>query len=86
MPRCRENLVYTTTGTLPVANGIVFAGAAVTLDRPEDLKPVFLPMDILGLKKRDANNPVAEKSRLTDERIKALQQLLWPNKKEANEE
>jgi len=30
---------YTTTGTMPVTNGKVFAGAAYSLDRPEELKP-----------------------------------------------
>jgi Domain of unknown function (DUF3859) len=30
---------YTTTGTMPVTNGLVFAGAAYRLDRPEELKP-----------------------------------------------
>jgi len=30
---------YTTTGTGPVTNGSVFAGAAYTLDSPEELKP-----------------------------------------------
>ncbi len=41
---------------------------------------------IAWLKKRDANNSVAEKSKLTEERIKVLRQLVWPDKKKANEQ
>jgi len=37
--RGQEEDHYTTTGTGPVTNGSVFAGAAYTLDRPEELKP-----------------------------------------------
>jgi hypothetical protein len=38
------------------------------------------------LKKRDANNSVAEKCDLTQERIKTLQQFLWPTRKETKEQ
>lgn len=41
---------------------------------------------IAWLKKRDANNSAAEKSKLTEERIKVLRQLVWPDKKKANEQ
>ena len=41
---------------------------------------------VAWLKKRDANNSVAEKSKLTEERIKVLRQLVWPDKKKANEQ
>ena len=38
------------------------------------------------LKKREATNSVAEKCSLTEERIDALQQLIWPGKKEAEQQ
>jgi len=37
--RGQEEDHYTTTATLPVINGMVFAGAAYRLDRLEELKP-----------------------------------------------
>jgi len=41
---------------------------------------------IAWLKKREASNSIAEKCGLTEERIKTLQQLVWPDKKEAEEQ
>jgi uncharacterized protein YecT (DUF1311 family) len=40
---------------------------------------------IAWLKKRDATKPLAEKSELTQQRIKVLQELAWPGKKERKE-
>jgi len=37
--RGQDEVQYTTSGTMPVTNGTVFAGAAYRLDRPEELKP-----------------------------------------------
>jgi Domain of unknown function (DUF3859) len=37
--RGQDEVQYTTTDTRPVANGMVFAGAAYRLERPEELKP-----------------------------------------------
>jgi len=41
---------------------------------------------IAWLKQRDATKAVADKSELTEQRIKALQQLAWPGKKEDKEQ
>jgi uncharacterized protein YecT (DUF1311 family) len=41
---------------------------------------------IAWLKKREASNSIPEKCRLTEERIKALQQVVWPGKKEAEQQ
>ena len=41
---------------------------------------------IAWLKQRDATKAVAGKSELTEQRIKALQQLAWPGKKEDKEQ
>ena len=41
---------------------------------------------IAWLKKREASNSIAEKCSLTEARIKALQQLVWPGKKETEQQ
>jgi uncharacterized protein YecT (DUF1311 family) len=41
---------------------------------------------IAWLKQRDATKTPAEKSELTQQRIKVLQELAWPGKKELKEE
>jgi uncharacterized protein YecT (DUF1311 family) len=40
---------------------------------------------IAWLKQRDATKPLADKSELTQQRIKVLQELAWPGKKERKE-
>ena len=37
-------------------------------------------------KKRDTANSLAEKSKLSEERTKALQDLVWPDRKEGEEQ
>jgi hypothetical protein len=41
---------------------------------------------IAWLKQRDAAKPVPEKSELTEQRIKVLQQLVWPDRKGGKEQ
>jgi uncharacterized protein YecT (DUF1311 family) len=41
---------------------------------------------IAWLKQRDATKAVAEKSELTEQRIKVLQQLVWPDRKRGKEQ